>query len=90
MRAAIKRIMVDALLHTNARSFIDALGHQVQVLYPDSTSDSSGFDALERRVAATNQAGVVTRFGYDALSTADGGDECFRRGAAGRHPVCVR
>ncbi len=54
----------DANLHTTTNVF-DALNRQVQVKYPDGTTNSTGYDADGRSVAQTNQAGIFTLFGYD-------------------------
>jgi RHS repeat-associated protein len=58
--------MVDALGHTYSYVF-DALNRQVRMIYPDTTAESDVYDALARKVASTNQAGIVTRFGFDAV-----------------------
>ena len=48
-------------------NIFDPLNRQIQVLFPDGTRISKGYDALGRRVAETNQDLIVTRFGFDGV-----------------------
>jgi YD repeat-containing protein len=54
----------DSLGRTTTNVF-DALNRQTQVLYPDLTKMQTGYDSAGRRVAETNQEGIVTLLGYD-------------------------
>src|SRR6266542_7004832 len=51
----------------------DALSRRAAVLFPATVSGGlratnlTGYDALGRRVAETNEAGILARFGYDGL-----------------------
>ena len=44
----------------------DALGRLTETVYPDLTTESYGYDEHNRRIAVTNQADLVTAFGYNA------------------------
>ena len=46
-------------------NILDALNRVTQVQFADGTKVFTGFDAVGRRVAETNQDNIVTRFGYD-------------------------
>lgn len=43
----------------------DTLNRQWLTQFPDGTSIGTGFDFVGRRIAQTNQEGIVTWFGYD-------------------------
>ncbi len=48
-------------------NIFDSLNRVTQVQLPDGTKMFTGFDAVGRRVAETNQDNIVSRFGYDGV-----------------------
>jgi len=64
--------MVDGMNRSTDFQY-DALNRRAAVLFPATVSGGlratnlTGYDALGRRVAETNEAGIVARFGYDGL-----------------------
>jgi len=46
-------------------NYFDSLNRVTNVLFADGTKMFTGYDAVGRRVAETNQDNIVTRFGYD-------------------------
>ncbi len=58
--------MTDALTHTTTYVY-DAVNRRTQVIYPDTTSDSTGYDALGRVLSHTDANAKLTAYSYDGL-----------------------
>ena len=52
----------------------DALGDLTELTWPDGTSERWERDALGRPLSATDRAGAVTRYSWDAVGDLDYGD----------------